>query len=427
MKSIDYDAIADLYDTYVAVDIDLEFWRRRTAAISSEVLELMAGTGRVSLPLIRAGVRLVCVDYSAGLLEVLRRKLATEALTAEVHEMDVRALDLGRRFDLILLPFHAFSELVEAADQRAALRAIRSHLTSGGRFILTLHNPVVRLRQIDDGLRERGRFPRADGSKLVFCSESSYDPATGVVAGRQVYRLLDADGAPAEEREIPVRFVLPPPDEARALVEAEGFRVAEAWGDYRDAPLDLGSSPFVIWSLARVEPRCPRSSNRGGRAPTGRAHADRLDLAAAVIVRRATRADLRAVARLEKESFSGASFPAFFIRQAYDAFGELFLVAEEGAAVVAYGLGVAQSGRDDGWILGMAVARARRGQGIGAAILDELVAAFRRVEVARVLLTVSPGNVAARSLYEAHGFLQVDEEAEYFGPDEPRVLMARDL
>jgi SAM-dependent methyltransferase len=251
MKSIDYDAVADLYDTYVDVDLDLDFWRERAGRVPGEVLELMAGTGRVSLPLARAGVRLVCVDYSAGLLDVLRRKLAAEGLAAEVVEMDVRALDLGRRFELVLLPFNAFSELVEPGDQRAALRAIRGHLAERGRFILTLHNPVVRLRQMDDGLRERGRFAREDG-ELVFLSESVHDDATGLVTGRQVYRLFDASGALVSEREVSIRFVLPSVERARALVEEEGFRVCDAWGDYACATFDAATSPFVIWSLARA-------------------------------------------------------------------------------------------------------------------------------------------------------------------------------
>jgi len=251
MKSIDYDPVADLYDTYVNADLDLAFWIEETRRASGEVLELMAGTGRVSLPLARAGVRLVCVDYSARLLEVLRRKLAAEGLSADVHEMDVRALDLGRQFELILLPFHAFSELIESDDQRAALRAIYKHLTEDGRFVLTLHNPVVRLRQMDQGLNERGRFARNDGGELVFLSEFVHDATTDLVTGRQVYRVLDADGTLVSEREMALRFVVPSPAQARALVEEVGLRVHQAWGDYNRAPLDEASSPFVIWSLGR--------------------------------------------------------------------------------------------------------------------------------------------------------------------------------
>lgn len=144
-------------------------------------------------------------------------------------------------------------------------------------------------------------------------------------------------------------------------------------------------------------------------------------------VRRAERGDLDAVVHLEEQSFAGMSFPAFFIRQAFDAFGDLLLVAEEDGVVVAHGLGVAQAHRNDGWILTMAVAAEHRGRGLGAEILVALLAVFRRVGTSRVLLTVAPDNAAARHLYENHGFVEVDEEPEYFGANEPRLVMARNM
>jgi ribosomal-protein-alanine N-acetyltransferase len=144
-------------------------------------------------------------------------------------------------------------------------------------------------------------------------------------------------------------------------------------------------------------------------------------------IRQAERGDLDAIVELDETTFDAMAFPRFFVRQACDAFGELLLVAEDDGAVIAYGLGVAQAEREDGWILGMAVAPDQRGQGIGARILVQLLAVFQRLGVARVLLTVEPGNAPARRLYDEHGFVEVDEEPEYFGPGEPRVVMARNI
>ena len=49
-----YDRIADLYDHYVTVDYDIQFWLDECRDVD-EVLEVTAGTGRVTLPLLRAG------------------------------------------------------------------------------------------------------------------------------------------------------------------------------------------------------------------------------------------------------------------------------------------------------------------------------------------------------------------------------------
>src|SRR5689334_21897877 len=114
-KNIDFGPVADLYDVYVQWDVDVPFFRRMCAPVDS-VLELMAGTGRLSIPLLRAGVRLTCADYSAAMLDVLRNKLKAENLRADV-EQDVRMLDIPQRFARVLLPFHSFSELLDPQDR----------------------------------------------------------------------------------------------------------------------------------------------------------------------------------------------------------------------------------------------------------------------------------------------------------------------
>ena len=74
---MDYGRIAHLYDAYVHSDFDVAFFLEETRA-ASQVLELMSGTGRLSIPLLEAGVSLSCVDQSPEMLASLREKLAVE-------------------------------------------------------------------------------------------------------------------------------------------------------------------------------------------------------------------------------------------------------------------------------------------------------------------------------------------------------------
>jgi len=88
------------------------FYSNQAMHVYGEVLELLAGTGCVSLPLVRAGVHLTCVENAPEMLARLRHKLAPEQLSAQVHERDLRPLAVDKQFHLILPPFHSFSELV---------------------------------------------------------------------------------------------------------------------------------------------------------------------------------------------------------------------------------------------------------------------------------------------------------------------------
>ena len=136
---------------------------------------MMCGTGRVSVPLLEAGVDLTCVDASEGMLARLEERLHARKLDARVMWADVRYLDLREEFYLALVPFHSISELVSPGDQKLALRAVHSCLREGGRLVCPLHNPAIRARSADGAFRLNGRFPTGDGGLLVI---SGFDPWT---------------------------------------------------------------------------------------------------------------------------------------------------------------------------------------------------------------------------------------------------------
>ena len=179
MKINDYDPIADLYDIYVPATFDIDFFVNETAKAKGEVLELMSGTGRVSIPLLEAGVKLACVDPSAELNAIFREKLIQKGLQADIYQMDVCELDLHKKFDMVIIPFASFAHITSPQAQRKALEHIHAHLRPGGTFICTLGNPALRKRAITGQLRLFRTYPLGDrGSLFLWVLEdfSSEDP-----------------------------------------------------------------------------------------------------------------------------------------------------------------------------------------------------------------------------------------------------------
>jgi SAM-dependent methyltransferase len=162
---MDYSRFADLYDSFVRFKDDLPFFVAECLASPGSVLELMAGTGRVTAELVKSGLRPTCVDSSREMLARLTSKIGSES--AFVVRADVRDLPFARTFAIAILPFNAFSELVSEGDRRAALSSIREALAPRGRFICTLHNPAVRLRSVSRQPRIVAQFPDPSGCREV--------------------------------------------------------------------------------------------------------------------------------------------------------------------------------------------------------------------------------------------------------------------
>lgn len=143
-----------------------------------------------------------------------------------------------------------------------------------------------------------------------------------------------------------------------------------------------------------------------------------------MLIRPATVADLTMVWAVEREVFGEEVYPAFFFRQALDLWGALFLVAVSPSAEVAgYALGAPSLRPDEGWVVSAAVVPGHRGGGVATRLTRALLDACAARGMTEVRLTVHPGNAAAVALYHNLGFDVVDEAPDYFGPDEPRLVM----
>jgi SAM-dependent methyltransferase len=128
---------------------DLAFYQRVAREVGGPVLELACGTGRITLPLAKAGLQVTGVDRSEAMLTIAQCKLAT--LPASVQgrltlvNQDMSALNLGRRFGFVFVPFRSFQALLTTDLQRQSLEAIRRHLESTGRLALHLFDPRLDL------------------------------------------------------------------------------------------------------------------------------------------------------------------------------------------------------------------------------------------------------------------------------------------
>ena len=142
-----YDAFYNSSGPQIAGDV--AFYARVARELGGPVLELACGTGRIALPLAKAGLHVTGIDRSEATLTTARCKVA--ALPDSVRErltlvnQDMSALDLGRRFGFVFVPFRSFQALLTIDLQRKSLDAIRRHLESTGRVALHLFDPRLDL------------------------------------------------------------------------------------------------------------------------------------------------------------------------------------------------------------------------------------------------------------------------------------------
>ena len=248
--------LAAIYDAIYAGRDDVGFWGTMADAAGGDpILELGCGTGRVLLPLARAGHDITGLDLSVRMLERCRAKV--DALPREVRDgvrlvvADMTSFDLGRGFAAILCPFAGFQQLRTVEQQLACLGRCRAHLLDHGRLVLDLPNP-------DPAPASHTRGDPADGESTAQMVEWTdgrrirwwmtvigYERALQCADCEVTYEVIDADGTSRRLSErISLRYTFR--YELEHLLVRAGFRIVALHGDYDCSPFGEESPALIV-------------------------------------------------------------------------------------------------------------------------------------------------------------------------------------
>lgn len=130
--------LAAYYDSIPVDDEELAMNLRFAGATTGDVLELAVGTGRVAIPLAQTGHRVTGLDLAPDMLKLCRAKAEMAGVIdhLELVEGDMTDFDLGRRFELILIPNGSIIYL-DSVQRAALFRCVAAHLAEGGRFVFS--------------------------------------------------------------------------------------------------------------------------------------------------------------------------------------------------------------------------------------------------------------------------------------------------
>ena len=239
-----------LYDfEYVDQREDIDWYcalaEQRAAPGRTTILELGAGSGRITIPLARDGHRVLALDHLPKMLAHLQRKLdllreADESPSGRIEtlEADMTAIPLSdASVGLVIAPFNCLMHLYSWDRLLACFREVLRVLEPGGCFAFDVLLPDLEWLRWDPKQRHAVtpfRHPRT-GRKMIYSTNHEYDDATQICHIRIYYD--DAKGGRRRPRAEPEQIVHLAhrqifPEEARALIGVAGFELESHTGDF---------------------------------------------------------------------------------------------------------------------------------------------------------------------------------------------------
>ncbi len=221
------------------------------------ILELGCGTGRISAPLARCGFNVTGVDIDKKMLKLAEQK--SHGLGIEFIETNFIDLNLGRKFDVVLMPYNAFQHIHSDGDVNKFFNNLKTHMKQGSRFIMEVMNPLeddlsrgpddfmpfdaFYVKRDADGALKRADKNDPEAKILVIEDTVIFDPITKIANYNLYYSL---DGEDLFTKSIDLRMYSF--EELKRVLLSNDFNILNVYGDFNKSPLKDDSQSIVLFA-----------------------------------------------------------------------------------------------------------------------------------------------------------------------------------
>ncbi|KPK64781.1 hypothetical protein AMJ83_00925 [candidate division WOR_3 bacterium SM23_42] len=229
-----FDRVARFYDHEQKDFVkDIPFYLDYAKQCGGEVLELGCGTGRILLPIARAGIEITGLDASEEMLDIARKKI-DEAIGNKVTLVkgDMKAFKLSKHFSMIFIAFRSFQCLLTKQEQVSCLECVWNHLADNGTLIIDLFAPRHDLLAQIQRSFDLGEFHDQENDVFVTRrAEDKYDLAKQTLHEDRFYEWTDKEGKfYCQKWSFDLSYLFR--YEAELLLQKCGFRVEQVYGDF---------------------------------------------------------------------------------------------------------------------------------------------------------------------------------------------------
>ena len=226
-----YEGVGRFYDLF-ADNSDIPFFLKYAKNMGSPILDLAAGTGRITFALAKDGHEVVALENSQSMLEVAKQKLdqASSIIANKVIlvEGDMTNFNLERKFELVIIP-NSIVHAVTTEEQLSTLQCIRNHLTDSGVFILDIFPGEM---QYEHAEFKENPVSLPDGTTVERRGAIRSDMLNQIMTVNLQYMVRDSELNIIEEMEVVSSAALLYNRDIDNLISRSGFVVVDEFGGF---------------------------------------------------------------------------------------------------------------------------------------------------------------------------------------------------
>ena len=202
-------------------------------AHGERALEFAIGTGRIALPLVKAGTPVNGIELSEEMVAELRKKEGGEDIPVTIGDM--ATAKVPGAFNLVFLVFNTITNLTTQDAQTACFENAAAHLKPGGRFLIETFVPPLQRLPVGE---TQMAFDRSDSHWGV----DDIDVTTQRCTSHHIW--IDEEGM--RRFSLPFRYVWP--SELDLMARIAGLQLEHRWADWDRSPFTKESGSHIsVW------------------------------------------------------------------------------------------------------------------------------------------------------------------------------------
>ena len=219
----------------------LAFLLEHLVSIQGPILEPMSGSGRILIPLLRAGINVEGFDASSDMLQACRLRCARDGITPVLYEGYLESIRLSKSYAVIFIPSGSFGLITDPNSVKGSLEQLFEWLTPSGKLIVEIETTVGQTA----GLKEWASrsVVRPDGAHIVYRERGNYFPEEKINHILGEYQLIkDGQLLDKELEQLSIRYY--ELMEFSGLLSNAGFAVVDCrapHGNSKATPADNGA------------------------------------------------------------------------------------------------------------------------------------------------------------------------------------------
>jgi SAM-dependent methyltransferase len=236
---------ANIYDGLNTFMSDFMFYKKWMPKEKNvEILEFCCGSGRLSIPLAKEGLKITGVDNSKTMLEQAKIKTKNEKLEITFIEADIRNLNLTNKYDLIFIPFNSIHHLYQNKDLFDTFKVVEKHLKDDGLFIFDCYNPNIQyITEAEKGRNKIAEYKTTDNRNVLIEQTMKYESKTQINRIEWHYFINELFHS-VQNLDMRMYF----PQELDTYLNWSGFTVQHKFGNFEEEQFnDKSEKQIFMW------------------------------------------------------------------------------------------------------------------------------------------------------------------------------------